>query len=102
MAEKIASNSQAVPAGQGKPASAKKRSLQVSANALAMVVSLGVLGFLIFATWQAYQPSVAAGTPVLTSTPALPQLKLNEDHSRKAPEIVVQEEEVGKDNPFAD
>ena len=76
--------------------------LQISSTFFVALVTLAILGYLIFTSIQAFQPS-AAGDPALAAvaTPAIPALKLNQDNERQGPVITVNQGAIGKDNPFA-
>jgi hypothetical protein len=60
-----------------------------------------VFGYLIYATWQGFvvpPPVTPQATP--SSKLQIPAIKLNQEHVRRGPEIVVDEGEIGKENPF--
>lgn len=78
----------------------KKARGQISGNAVAFLVGVLVLGYLIFATWQGYTVTNNAPIVAATATPSLPALKLNQDNTRQGPEIDVNTDEIGKENPF--
>ena len=71
-------------------------------NLVLIVISLGALGYMLYATFSALQPSedsvAAVATP--TPTPKLPELQLNQNHNRQGPAIVVNPDDIGKTNPF--
>jgi hypothetical protein len=78
----------------------KKVSLSLSPSLLSFVGSVLLLAYLIFGSWQAFQSPVAVSTPAVLATPVLPVMKLNQDNKRQAPAITVDENGIGKSNPF--
>lgn len=92
-----------VPAGAEAPAPKAKKSLSfsVSPNLLAFVVVIGMLGYLIYGSWQAFQINTATPLALTSPTPNVPELKLNQDNKRLAPVITVDPNGVGKVDPFS-
>jgi cytochrome c-type biogenesis protein CcmH/NrfG len=78
-----------------------KRKLSFSPNLASFVVVVVALGYLIYGSWQAFQTPKASGTPQASATPSIPVLKLNQDNKREAPPITVDQDGIGKQNPFA-
>jgi hypothetical protein len=79
---------------------AAKRKSQLSSGFLVLLGVLGVVGYLIFASMQAFRPARSEGVSRTLATPNIPTLKLNQDNARQGPVIDVDEGTIGKTNPF--
>lgn len=77
-----------------------KRPLAISANLATFLVVVAIFGYLIYGSWQAFKAPVEAVAIQVSPTPSIPELKLNQDNKREAPPITVDQNGIGKQDPF--
>jgi hypothetical protein len=75
-----------------------------SLNWIALAILAIALGYTIYASLESLKPVVpsddtAASTD--TQTVVLPTLQLHENHQRQGPDITVNTDNIGKENPFS-
>lgn len=87
----------AAPEAKGKA----KRSLALSPNLMTFIVVVAVFGYLIYGSWQAFEAAPVTAAPKVAATPAIPELKLNQENKRQAPPITVDQNGIGKSDPFS-
>lgn len=78
----------------------KKKGMSFSPNLMVFVCVCLVLGYLAFASWQALEIDTSADNTQTAGAPNVPKLKLNQENERQGPSIKVDEENIGKENPF--
>ncbi len=60
-----------------------------------------LLAYLGFATWRAFQADVSsADIASAVATPPVPTIKLHQETQRQGPTITVDQNTIGKENPF--
>ncbi len=96
-------NPVAVPAVDLKAKKLKqKHPVNLSPNVLTLGTAVLIFAYLIFASWQAFQPPAAGVVvPQASATPAVPVLKVNQANKRDAPPITVDPNSIGKPDPFS-
>jgi hypothetical protein len=96
----MAKESQEQPVEKQSP-KVKKAAKPISGDLLVYVFLAAVLGFLGYTSWQAVIPPPP--TPVtshVSPAPGVPELQLNQENKRAAPPIEIDEDDIGKTNPF--